>query len=243
MVSIFSYLNIETIAVAAGEARDPQRAVAQAFRSTVFRLVLFYLLTLALMLAIVPWTQASTDESPFVKVMAATHVPFAAGVINFVVLVAALSAMNSQLYITTRMMFSLSRAGYAPARFGRLSANGVPTAALTLSTSGIALATILTAFWPAMAFGLMMSLAIFGAMFAWLMIFVTHLFFRVRYDGPALSFRMVLHPFGSLLGAGLMAAIMITTAFTSEFRMTLVYGLAFMVVLLATYLLWYRKRG
>lgn len=111
--------------------------------------------------------------------MAATHVPFAAGVINFVVLVAARSAMNSQLCITTRMMFSLSRAGYAPARFGRfgrfgrLSANGVPTAALSLSTIGIALATRLTAFWPAMAFGLMMSLAIFGAMFAWLMIFVT----------------------------------------------------------------------
>ena len=243
IVSIFSYLNIETIAVAAGEARDPQRAVAKAFRSTVFRLVLFYLLTLALMLAIVPWTQASTDESPFVKVMAATHVPFAAGVINFVVLVAALSAMNSQIYITTRMMFSLSRAGYAPARFGRLSANGVPTAALSLSTSGIALATILIAFWPSMAFGLMMSLAIFGAMFAWLMIFITHLFFRARYDGPALSFRMALHPFGSLLGAGLMAPIMITTAFTNEFRMTLVYGLAFMVVLVATYLVWYRRRG
>ena len=243
IVSIFSYLNIETIAVAAGEARDPQRAVARAFRSTVFRLVLFYLLTLALMLAIVPWTQASTDESPFVKVMAATHVPFAAGVINFVVLVAALSAMNSQLYITTRMMFSLSRAGYAPARFGRLSANGVPTAALSLSTGGIALATILTAFWPEMAFGLMMSIAIFGAMFAWLMIFVTHLFFRARYDGPAPSFRMVLHPFGSLVGAGLMAAIMITTAFTNEFRMTLVYGLAFMIVLVSAYALWYRKRG
>ncbi|WP_407923002.1 amino acid permease [Caballeronia udeis] len=243
IVSIFSYLNIETIAVAAGEARDPQRAVARAFRSTVFRLVLFYLLTLALMLAIVPWTQASTDESPFVKVMAATHVPFAAGVINFVVLVAALSAMNSQLYITTRMMFSLSRAGYAPARFGRLSANGVPTAALSLSTGGIALATILTAFWPDMAFGLMMSIAIFGAMFAWLMIFVTHLFFRARYDGPAPSFRMVLHPLGSLAGAGLMAAIMITTAFTNEFRMTLVYGLAFMVVLVSAYALWYRKRG
>ncbi|WP_404611908.1 amino acid permease [Caballeronia udeis] len=243
IVSIFSYLNIETIAVAAGEARDPQRAVARAFRSTVFRLVLFYLLTLALMLAIVPWTQASTDESPFVKVMAATHVPFAAGVINFVVLVAALSAMNSQLYITTRMMFSLSRAGYAPARFGRLSANGVPTAALSLSSGGIALATILTAFWPEMAFGLMMSIAIFGAMFAWLMIFVTHLFFRARYDGPAPSFRMVLHPFGSLVGAGLMAAIMITTAFTNEFRMTLVYGLAFMIVLVSAYALWYRKRG
>ncbi|MGA7816284.1 amino acid permease [Caballeronia sp.] len=243
IVAIFSYLNIETIAVAAGEAKDPQRAVTRAFRSTVFRLVLFYMLTLALMLAIVPWTQASTDESPFVKVMAATHVPYAAGVINFVVLVAALSAMNSQLYITTRMMFSLSRAGYAPARFGRLSANGVPTAALSLSTIGIALATVLTAFWPAAAFGLMMSLAIFGAMFAWLMIFVTHLFFRARYNGPTPSFRMALHPFGSLLGAALMAAILLTTAFTQQFRMTLVYGFAFLAVLTGTYLIYYRKHG
>jgi AAT family amino acid transporter len=243
IVAIFSYLNIETIAVAAGEAKDPQRAVTRAFRSTVFRLVLFYMLTLALMLAIVPWTQASTDESPFVKVMAATHVPYAAGVINFVVLVAALSAMNSQLYITTRMMFSLSRAGYAPARFGRLSANGVPTAALSLSTIGIALATVLTAFWPGAAFGLMMSLAIFGAMFAWLMIFVTHLFFRARYNGPTPSFRMALHPFGSLLGAALMAAILLTTAFTQQFRMTLVYGFAFLAVLTGTYLIYYKNKN
>jgi amino acid transporter, AAT family len=243
IVAIFSYLNIETIAVAAGEAQDPQRAVTRAFRSTVFRLVLFYLLTLALMLAIVPWTQASTDESPFVKVMAATNVPFAAGVINFVVLVAALSAMNSQLYITTRMMFSLSRGGYAPARFGRLSANGVPTAALWLSTIGIAVAALLNGLWPDAAFGLMMSIAMFGAMFAWLMIFVTHLFFRARYRGAAPSFRMAFHPFGSVAGAGLMAAIMVTTAFTREFRMTLVYGGGFMLVLVCVYMGWYRRES
>jgi L-asparagine transporter-like permease len=151
--------------------------------------------------------------------------------------------MNSQLYITTRMMFSLSRAGYAPARFGRLSANGVPTAALSLSTIGIALATVLTAFWPGAAFGLMMSLAIFGAMFAWLMIFVTHLFFRARYNGPTPSFRMALHPFGSLLGAALMAAILLTTAFTQQFRMTLVYGFAFLAVLTGTYLIYYKNKN
>ncbi|MBC8863066.1 amino acid permease, partial [Escherichia coli] len=73
----------------------------------------------------------------FVKVMAATHVPYAAGVINFVLLIAALSAMNSQLYVTTRMMFSLSRARLAPAVFGRLGTNGVPRAALWISTSGV----------------------------------------------------------------------------------------------------------
>ncbi|SOZ39288.1 membrane hypothetical protein [Cupriavidus neocaledonicus] len=95
IVSIFSYLSIEMIAVAAGEAEDPEHAITRAFRSTMIRLVLFYLLTLALMLAIVPWTAAGREESPFVKVMEAINIPGAAGVINFVVLVAALSSMNS----------------------------------------------------------------------------------------------------------------------------------------------------
>jgi len=108
IVSIFSYLSIEMIAVAAGEAANPEQAIISAFRSTVVRLVVFYLLTLAIILAIAPWTESGKGESPFVTVMARSHVPFAAGVVNFVILVAALSAMNSQLYITTRMMFSPS---------------------------------------------------------------------------------------------------------------------------------------
>ncbi|KVE39384.1 amino acid permease [Burkholderia sp. TSV86] len=242
IVAIFSYMSIETVAIAAGEARDPQRAVSRAFRSTVFRLVLFYLLTLSLMLAIVPWTQAGTDESPFVKVMAATHVPYAAGVINFVVLVAALSAMNSQLYVTTRMMFSLSRAGLAPAIFGRIGANGVPVAALAVSSSGIAVAAVVVAAYPETAYTLLMAIAMFGALFTWLMIFVTHLFFRARYRGPAPAFRMWLHPAGSLLGAALVGAVLVTTAFTREFQMTMVVGIVFIVLLTLAYRLYYRKR-
>ncbi|KVE23583.1 amino acid permease [Burkholderia singularis] len=242
IVAIFSYMSIETVAIAAGEARDPQRAVSRAFRSTVFRLVLFYLLTLSLMLAIVPWTQAGTDESPFVKVMAATHVPYAAGVINFVVLVAALSAMNSQLYVTTRMMFSLSRAGLAPAMFGRIGANGVPVAALVVSSSGIAVAAVVVAVYPQTAYTLLMAIAMFGALFTWLMIFVTHLFFRTRYRGPAPAFRMRLHPAGSLLGAALVGAVLVTTAFTREFQMTMVVGIVFIVLLTLAYRLYYRER-
>src|SRR5207253_10318163 len=138
IIAIFSYFSVEMIAVAAGEAAQPEVAVRRAFRSTVFRLILFYLLTLALVLAIVPWTAAGIEESPFVKVMRALGVAGAASIFNFVILVAALSAMNSQLYITTRMMFSLSRAGHAPRRFGTLSRRGVPVQALLLSSLGIA---------------------------------------------------------------------------------------------------------
>lgn len=225
IVSIFSYLSIEMIAVAAGEAQDPQKAITKAFRSTVVRLVVFYLLTLAIILAMVPWTESGKGESPFVTVMARSHVPFAGSVVNFVILAAALSAMNSQLYITTRMMFSLARAGHAPRRFGELSTGGTPVPALLLSSIGIALATVLSVLFPDASFTLMMAISMFGAMFTWLMIFVTHLYFRRAHAGEQSVFRMWGYPYSSLLGAGLMAAILVSTAFTAEFRMTLVYGL------------------
>src|SRR5215813_1959782 len=202
IVAIFSYLSIEMIAVAAGEAAQPEIAVTRAFRATVLRLILFYLLTLALVLAIVPWTAAGVDESPFVKVMRALQVPAAAGIFNFVILVAALSAMNSQLYITTRMMFSLSRAGFAPRRFGVLTRRGVPVQALLLSSIGIALATVVSVLAPRGAFVLMVSISSFGAMFAWLMIFVTHYFFRrarSHAGAPPLRFRMPGFPLTTLL--------------------------------------------
>ncbi|WP_035884016.1 amino acid permease [Cupriavidus metallidurans] len=243
IVSIFSYLSIEMIAVAAGEARDPETAITRAFRATMVRLVFFYLLTLALMLMVVPWTAAGAGDSPFVRVMAATRVPGAAAVFNFVILVAALSAMNSQLYITTRMMFSLSRAGYAPKALGQVNGRGVPMTALLLSTVGIAFAVVLNVVYPDASFMLMMAISMFGAMFTWLMIFITHLFFRRQHRGRPLAFRMWGFPVTTLLGAGLMFATLVTTWFTPEFRMTLVAGVPFMLALSAAYWLWYRKRG
>jgi len=245
IVSIFSYLGIEMVAVAAGEARDPERAITSAFRAAMLRLVVFYMLTLGLMLAIVPWSAAGNGASPFVMAMEALHVPGAAGLINFVILVAALSAMNSQLYITTRTMFSLSRAGQAPARFGALSKRGVPVWSLTLSCIGIALAAVLSVLYPQGSFMLMMAISMFGAMFTWLMIFVTHYCFRRRWtrDGqPPLRFRMWGFPWLTMLGGALMLAIMGTTAFTKDFEMTLLTGVPSMLALSALYFFWYRKR-
>ncbi|WP_240987335.1 amino acid permease [Erwinia piriflorinigrans] len=244
IVSIFSYVSVEMIAVAAGEAKDPQRAVKQAFRATIVRLVVFYLLTLALMLAIVPWADAGNVQSPFVTVMQLTGIPWATGVMNFVILIAALSAMNSQLYITTRMMFSLSRGGYAPRALGSVSKSGIPLNALLLSSSGIALATLVNLLYPASSFIMMMSLAMFGAIFTWFMIFLTHYFFRRYYQRHGelqLSFRMRLFPYSTLLGLVLMGAVMITTFFTEAFRMTLVFGVPFLLLLTLVYWLFLRK--
>jgi L-asparagine transporter-like permease len=245
IVAIFSYLSIEMIAVAAGEAAQPELAAVRAFRSTVLRLILFYLLTLALVLAIVPWTLAGIDESPFVKVMRALRLPAAAGIFNFVILIAALSAMNSQLYITTRMMFSLARAGHAPRGLGELNRRGVPLNSLLLSSIGVALAVVLSVIAPQSSFILMLAIAAFGAMFTWMMIFVTHYCFRrslSRAASAPLRFRMAGFPVTTLAGAALMAAILVTTAFTTAFRMTLVFGIPYLGLLALTYLIRYRFR-
>jgi L-asparagine transporter-like permease len=237
LVSLFSYFSIEMIAVAAGEAKDPRRAITHAFRATMARLVLFYLFTLALILAIVPWTTMATgtSQSPFVTVMLRTHIPGAAGVVNFVILVAALSAMNSQLYITSRMLFSLSRAGFAPRHLGTLTRNSVPVAALLASTLGIGLAAVLNIWNRDRSFLLMLAISMFGPMFTWLMIFVTHLRFRRMHKGEALAFRMWGYPYTTVMGVVLMTAALVTTLFTQAFRATLIYGIPFLLLLCVAY--------
>ena len=245
IIAIFSYLGIEMIAVAAGEAANPSKAVVKAFRATMVRLVLFYLLTIALMLAIVPWQSAGTDKSPFVKVMEIIGIPGAAGVINFVVLIAALSAMNSQLYITTRMMFSLSRGGYAHPAFGKLSSRGVPVTSLALSCVGIAIATILNIIEPKTSFMVMMAISMFGALFNWIMIFTTHWFFRrswVAQGKARLAFRMWGFPWLTVLGGVLVLAVLISTAFTDAFKMTLIIGVPAVVALSIVYFVRYRNK-
>jgi AAT family amino acid transporter len=248
LVSLFSYFSIEMIAVAAGEAKDPQRAITLAFRVTMIRLVLFYVLTLALILAMVPWTTtaAGTSQSPFVTVMMRFHISGAAGVVNFVILIAALSAMNSQLYITARMLFSLSRGGFAPRVMGTLTSNGVPIVALLVSTLGIGLAVVLNFYYHERSFLLMLAISMFGPMFTWLMIFLTHLRFRSHHRGETLAFRMWGYPYTTLLGAVLMAAALITTLFTQAFRPTLIYGIPFLILLSLAYAItqkWAAKSG
>jgi len=154
--------------------------------------------------------------------------------------------MNSQLYITTRMMFSLSRAGFAPKSMGALSKNGIPLNALLLSSSGIALATLLNVVYPESSFTLMMAISMFGAIFTWFMIFLTHLFFRryrKRHGGAKLSFQLRFFPYSTLLGLVLMGAVMITTYFTEAFKMTLVFGVPFLVILSAVYYTFFHKRA
>jgi len=155
-LTLTSYMGVEVIAVTAGEARNPAVSIPRAMRTIVLRLIFFYVMAVIVMLAMTPWTHLGTKAgisgSPFVTAFSQVGIPYAASIMNLVVITAALSSCNTDLYLTTRMLFSLSRRGYAPTWLARLSKNGVPRRALALSTAGMIVAILLAIYYPAMHF-------------------------------------------------------------------------------------------
>jgi amino acid transporter, AAT family len=246
---IFSYIGTEVVAVTSGEAKNPATAVPRAMHSMVARLILFYLGAIVVLISIVPWRQiqpgADVTASPFVKVFQLIGVPAAAHLVNFVVITAAASSMNCNLYLCSRTMFSLARGGYAPRFVGGISSSGTPLPALAISAAGLGLATLMAFFYPESAFVYLFGVALFGGLFVWLMIFVTHLFFRRKWDAerrPRLPVRMIGYPYTSLLGAAAIAAILVTTWWVEGMRLTLIAGLPWLGVLTVAYLLVRRRR-
>jgi L-asparagine transporter-like permease len=218
-ITVTSYMGVEIIAVTAGEAEYPEITIPHAMRSIVWRLILFYVLAIAIMVALVPWNESRSSTlsgSPFVTAFAAAHIPFAAAIMNFVVLTAALSSVNTNLYLSTRMLFSLGREGYAPEWMGKVSRNGVPHRALLASTAGIIAAILLAIFAPKNAFLMLYGTAVAGMLFVWLVILNTHLQFRKAITSERLKnlpMRLRAHPFFKLVGILLLLAISVTTFF------------------------------
>ena len=132
---------------------------------------------------------ADVTASPFVRVFQLIGVPAAAHIVNFVVLTAALSSMNCNLYLATRMIFSLARGGYAPRSLGRVSARGTPVRALIVTTFGLLVAVVMAIVFPNSAYVYLFGIALFGGLFVWFMIFVSHLFFRRKWEArrPSLA--------------------------------------------------------
>jgi L-asparagine transporter-like permease len=244
---IYGYIGAEIVAVTAGEAKDPERAVPRAMRSMVGRLILFYVGSIVVLIGVVPWDRiqpgADVTASPFVTVFELMGIPAAAHVVNFVVLTAALSSINCNFYLVTRMMFSLARGGYAPAAFGKVSRQGTPVNALLISTFGLALATVMAALYPRTAYVYMFGIALFGGLFIWLMIFLTHLPFRRAWErsgAPRLPVRMPGYPFTTLLGAASIVAILLTTWWVEGMRVTLLAGIPWLGFISLCYLVWRR---
>ncbi len=241
-MAVFSYLGLEVVAVTSGEAARPEIAVPSAMRWTLLRLGIFYIGGLAVVVGIVPWGQVGLGESPFVRVFQTVGIPAAAAVMNFVVLTASLSSVNCNLYLTSRMIFSLARGGYAPAALGTLTRRGTPVAALLISSAGMVTAIFLDHWFHATAYVYMLGSAFFGGIFVWIMILVTHLLFRramARSPKPPLRFAPR-GPWSSLFGLAALLAVLFSTWWVPELRITLKSGLPWMAFISLCYLGWRR---
>jgi L-asparagine transporter-like permease len=230
---IYSFIGVEIVGVTSGEAADPSQTIPRAVRRIVIGLSAIYIVTILLLLMLTPWHQLGTGESPFVSVLRRLGIPGAAGVMNFVVLSAALSSSNANLYLISRTLFSLARAGFVPARLGEVNHRGAPVAALLVSSLGLGAAVLVRALWPDSAYVWFFGVALFGALFVWLMIFVTHIAFR----RSSLVRRAPLYgaPWTSLAGAASIGAILLSTWWVPDLKSTLIAGGPWLLLLLIGY--------
>jgi L-asparagine transporter-like permease len=233
--AIYTFGGVEMVAITTGESRSPGE-IPRAIRLTFLVLTSVYLGAIIVLAGVMPWNRAGVTESPFVSVFRQVNIPAARHVMNFVVLTAALSGSNAALYSASRMLFSLARSGWAPARFGRLNAAGSPKLALLGSSYGIVVALVLEKWAPEKAFVSILAAALVGMLLSWLVSLAAHVKFRQRLSRDkiaALPMRSPLGAWGSALGFVLLMVAILEAGWKSH--LTLISGAIYLVILTAAY--------
>jgi amino acid transporter, AAT family len=175
---VFAYLGVEVIGFTAGEAKNPEKSLARAVNSVFWRVAIFYIGALFVILSLYPWNAIGTQGSPFVLTFERLGIRGAAGIINFVVLSAALSACNSGIFAKARIVFSLAQQGQAPRIFARTSKSGIPAWAVTLTVASSLFGVLLNYIIPKHLFEWLMAIGTFAGLFSWAVILVAHYQFR-----------------------------------------------------------------
>lgn len=245
-VVMFSFGGIELISISAAEAKDPVRAVRSSAKAMMYRLATFYVLSMFIILCMMPWREASglkkeLSTSPFVAVFSGLGDNLIAGLINFVVLTAALSGANAALYAATRQMHALAHDGMAPRILSRTSGRGIPTLALVLSMSGSAVAILMAITEVAGIFTHMMSLVTLNVLVVWTLILVSYMRFK-KVEGNSSPFRVFGGPITAALAlVGVLATV---AAMVARDAMTpsLIVGAIFFGLITAIYFMGVNKR-
>ncbi|MGO1590785.1 MAG: amino acid permease [Ancrocorticia sp.] len=228
----YAFSGTELIGVAAGEAKDPSRAIPRAVHTAVIRLTVFFIGAIFVIAAIVPFETAGTDESPFVTVFEMVGLPGAADVMNFVIITALLSAGNSGLFSCSRMLHSLAAEGQAPKILARTTRRGIPLIALCISLA-CGLASLLSSIVaPGSLFLALVSIAGFAVVAVWIAIVASHIAFRRRYirEGGSvedLAYHSPLFPIVPIVALTLLGISLVGVAFDPAQNAALWFGLPF----------------
>ncbi|WP_368913776.1 S-methylmethionine permease [Mixta calida] len=248
MVAVnFAFSGTELIGIAAGETENPQKVVPMAIRTTVARLIIFFIGTVLILAALIPMDQAGIVKSPFVLVFEKIGIPWAADIFNFVILTAILSAANSGLYASGRMLWSLSNEGTLPRCFSRLTRRGIPLVAIVASMLGGLLALFSSIVAADTVYVALSAISGFAVVAVWLSICASHYAFRRRYlreggrlDG--LKYRAPWFPLTPILGFALCLLACVGLAFDPEQRIALWCGLPFVALCYGAYYLTQRNK-
>ncbi|WNL44091.1 amino acid permease [Dyella sp. BiH032] len=235
---MFAYLGVEMIGLTAGEADKPEKSIPDAINSVFWRILIFYVGALFVILSLYPWNELGTHGSPFVMTFERLGIKSAAGIINFVVLTAALSSCNGGIYSTGRMLYNLAGQGQAPRAFAVTSRSGIPYRAVLVSLVALLFGVLLNYLVPAKVFVWVTSVATFGAIWTWGVVLVTQMKFR-RSLSPAerdrLVFRMPGFPYASWLALAFLVLVVGLMAYFPDTRVALVVGPLWLVLLAVLY--------
>ncbi|MBT2520254.1 amino acid permease [Arthrobacter sp. ISL-28] len=245
-VVMFAFGGIETIGITAGEAADPKKVIPKAVNTVPVRVLLFYVLTLGVLMSLFPWNEVGSNGSPFVQIFSGLGVPAAPHILNAVVITAALSAINSDIFGAGRILFGLSRQGHAPQSFAKVSRHGVPWMTVVMMTGILLVGVVLNAAIPEDVFVLIASIATFATVWVWVMILASHVAMKreiARKGLRASEFPSPWWPAASVLAIGFMAMVIVILGVFEDTRVALYVGAVWLGLLLLAYRLWVRGDG
>ncbi|WP_333896549.1 amino acid permease [Mixta calida] len=245
-IVMFAFGGIEIIGITAAEARDPEKVIPQAINTIPLRIILFYVCTLFILMAIFPWSSIGQQGSPFVLIFEGLGMQGAASVLNIIVISATVSAINSDIFGAGRMMYGMASEGMAPSCFLRIARNGVPWMTVVVMAVALLGAVVLNYLIPEQVFVLIASLAAFATLWVWLMILLSHFAMRrslteqeradIRFPVPFWPVAPVITLLFMLLVIGVLGAV-------AETRMALIVGLFWLAGLTLIYFWRVKKRA
>ena len=235
---MFSFGGVELVGITAGEAKNPRKSIPSAINNIVWRILIFYIGALGIMMILYPWNEVGTNGSPFVLIFDKVGIPGAAHIMNFVVITAALSAFNSGLFGSGRMLYNLSLQNNGPKYFGKLSKNGSPRRGILFSSLFLIVAVVLNYIVPEKVFIYISSVATVAVITSWTIILITQLKFRqskTKKEIEKLAFKVPLYPVSTYLALTFLALVIVLMAFIAEMRIALVVAPIWFMILYIGY--------
>lgn len=238
-----SYQGVELIGITAGETKNPQENIKRAVNGVIWRILIFYIGAIFVIVTVYPWDQLGDVGSPFVATFAKVGITIAAGLINFVVITAAMSGCNSGIFSSSRMVFTLAQKGQMPRIFTKVMKTGVPFFAVFAISVGIFVGVILNIVLPLIIDGsenifvYVYSASILPGMVPWFMILLSHIQFRKKHPEEIKNhpFKMPGAPFTNYLTLGFFTLVLIGMLFNAETRVSVIIGIIFLAIMIAYY--------